>query len=196
MSCDPQTLITEAACIQCQIPDGMKLPVLISLFCKILENGGTGSASTLLFSQYTDVSTTDANEDDLYSNVIPGNTLVSDGQVIAAQYSALANAIPGGVNVVVKFYFGGTLIGASPNVTNSSYLFRSRIIITRTSATTARVESTTNTVNAIAQIISFPALFDVAGLDWSNGIILKMTGQTTNAANVITAQEAYANVIK
>lgn len=48
MACDPQTLITQASCIQCQIPDGMKLPVLIYLFCQILANGGTGGGGSQL----------------------------------------------------------------------------------------------------------------------------------------------------
>jgi len=51
MACDPQTLTTAAACIECGIPPGMQLPVLISLFCQIATNGvgpGTGFTSVLL----------------------------------------------------------------------------------------------------------------------------------------------------
>lgn len=42
MACDPQTLATQAACIECGIPPGMQMPVLIYLFCQILANGGGG----------------------------------------------------------------------------------------------------------------------------------------------------------
>lgn len=34
MSCDPATLVDQAKCMEC-IPQGMQLPVLISLFCSI-----------------------------------------------------------------------------------------------------------------------------------------------------------------
>lgn len=34
-ACDPSSLVAGAACLECGIPSGMQLPVLISLFCKI-----------------------------------------------------------------------------------------------------------------------------------------------------------------
>lgn len=42
MSCDPTILVADARCIECGIPPGMQMPVLISLFCEILANGGGG----------------------------------------------------------------------------------------------------------------------------------------------------------
>jgi len=48
MACDPQTLVTQAACLECAIPPGMQLPVLISLFCQILTNQSGASANNLV----------------------------------------------------------------------------------------------------------------------------------------------------
>lgn len=45
MSCDPSTLVAQAACIECGIPPGLQMPVLIYLFCQILANGTGGGGS-------------------------------------------------------------------------------------------------------------------------------------------------------
>ena len=42
MSMTPQQLVDQAICIDCEIPKGMQMPVLIALFAQILANGGTG----------------------------------------------------------------------------------------------------------------------------------------------------------
>lgn len=41
MACDPNQLMADAKCLECNL-QGMELPVLISLFCQIRDNGGTG----------------------------------------------------------------------------------------------------------------------------------------------------------
>ncbi len=35
MACDPQTLIAGATCLECNVPPGMQLPVLIALAAQI-----------------------------------------------------------------------------------------------------------------------------------------------------------------
>lgn len=42
MACDPATLVDQARCIQCNVPPGAQLPVLIYLFCQILAGQGGG----------------------------------------------------------------------------------------------------------------------------------------------------------
>ncbi len=44
-SCDPIQLQADAKCIATCIPPGQQIPVLISLFCQILANGGGGGGS-------------------------------------------------------------------------------------------------------------------------------------------------------
>jgi hypothetical protein len=34
-TCDPQTLVTQAQCLECKIPTGMEIPVLIVLLAQI-----------------------------------------------------------------------------------------------------------------------------------------------------------------
>ena len=46
-SCDPTTLATEATCINCNIPPGMYLPVLIYLFCQIASTGVGGGGGVI-----------------------------------------------------------------------------------------------------------------------------------------------------
>lgn len=35
MACDPQTLVTDAACLSCSIPPGMARPIMIALLAQI-----------------------------------------------------------------------------------------------------------------------------------------------------------------
>jgi len=55
MACDPQTLINNASCIACNIPNGMQLPVLIYLLCQIQSNGGSGAAGGVTCGNYSGV---------------------------------------------------------------------------------------------------------------------------------------------
>jgi hypothetical protein len=41
-TCDPQTLVNGATCIEQFVPSGMQLPVLIWLMCQVVANGGGG----------------------------------------------------------------------------------------------------------------------------------------------------------
>ncbi len=45
MACDPQTLISQANCLFCNIPDGMWNAVKLSLLCQIAAAGGGGGGS-------------------------------------------------------------------------------------------------------------------------------------------------------
>lgn len=49
MACDPTTIAQQAICIDKNIPDGMKLAVVISLLCQIVANGGTGGGASILY---------------------------------------------------------------------------------------------------------------------------------------------------
>lgn len=51
MSCDPSTLVAQAACVECGIPPGLQMPVLIWLFCQIQQNGVAGG--TFASQQFT-----------------------------------------------------------------------------------------------------------------------------------------------
>lgn len=44
MNCDAQSLVTAAACLECQIPAGMQDAVIIYLLCQIASNGSGGAA--------------------------------------------------------------------------------------------------------------------------------------------------------
>ncbi len=53
MACDAQTIVTDAVCIECNIPPGMYLPILISLMCQLRDqqaalvaNGGTAGVGS------------------------------------------------------------------------------------------------------------------------------------------------------
>ncbi len=53
LNCSPQALADAAACIDCGIPPGMQMPVLISLLCQIANasgGGGGGSGTVTSFS--------------------------------------------------------------------------------------------------------------------------------------------------
>jgi len=43
-ACDPQSLVNQANCIMCGVPQGMYLPILIALMCQIQAQGGTSGA--------------------------------------------------------------------------------------------------------------------------------------------------------
>jgi hypothetical protein len=43
MNCDPTSLATAAACIECGIPPGMQDAVIIYLLCQIANSGGTSA---------------------------------------------------------------------------------------------------------------------------------------------------------
>ncbi len=58
MSCDPQTLANQAACLECGIAPGMQMPVLISLMCQIRDNGSAGGGGASAFTQLSDVPNT------------------------------------------------------------------------------------------------------------------------------------------
>ncbi len=45
MTCDPDSLIKQAQCIEMCIPPGMQPAVLIYLLCQIMQNGGGGGGS-------------------------------------------------------------------------------------------------------------------------------------------------------
>lgn len=45
MACDPQTLVSDAKCIECAVPEGMRLAVLISLAAQIA--GVSANSQTL-----------------------------------------------------------------------------------------------------------------------------------------------------
>lgn len=49
MACDPQTLVNNARCIECGIPQGMQMPVLIYLFCLALSDIDTGGGTNQVF---------------------------------------------------------------------------------------------------------------------------------------------------
>lgn len=82
MSCDPQTLVTQAVCIDCNIPKGMQMAVLISLFCQILDNGGGGGGGGSGFVLQGTVdpvaAPSDPNSPAIYTNTVSGTIFTWD----------------------------------------------------------------------------------------------------------------------
>lgn len=44
-TCDPTTLAAQATCINCGVPPGMYLPVIIVLLCTVVANQGTAGGN-------------------------------------------------------------------------------------------------------------------------------------------------------
>jgi len=52
MACDPQTLALQSVCIDHCIPDGMKMAVLIYLWCQIANGAGQGGTQQIFEGNY------------------------------------------------------------------------------------------------------------------------------------------------
>lgn len=100
------TLLANAKCIECGIPRGAQLPVLIYLFCQIVANGGTGGgavcAETTAIISGTDIDWSVAplrfksiavNTTFTFSNTSEGRTI----SVYLTQTAAFSAAFPGTV---------------------------------------------------------------------------------------------------
>lgn len=49
MACDPNTLLEDAKCIMYCVDRGSNMPIILSLLCSIMDNGGlTGSTFYIL----------------------------------------------------------------------------------------------------------------------------------------------------
>jgi hypothetical protein len=51
IACDSTSLVANASCYECQIPQGMQMAVLIYLMCQIANNG-TGGGAGATFGNY------------------------------------------------------------------------------------------------------------------------------------------------
>jgi hypothetical protein len=122
-----------------------------------------------------DVSHTGA-EADLYSYSVPANTLANTGETIEFEFSVADSGA--GATGVPKIYFAGTLIYDS--TVNSAYISNTNVniyrgTITRTGAATAKV-SVIMVSQFNAGVAVDGAYTELAGLDFTAGNILKLTG--------------------
>lgn len=136
----------------------------------VMENNSGRQLAQL----YTDVTTSGTSETDLYDYIIPINTLINDGDKIAAEYFINESGI---TSPAVRFKFIGTSLTTFSASISS---FSITVLITRSSSSTARIMVTASN--------STPSFFDVGGIDWTSTNSMKITGQTSTGT--ITAKAA------
>lgn len=137
--------------------------------------------SPVLFDHYDTVSNSGVAETDLYSDSIPLNTLLSDGQKLSAIYAGtFANTAN---NKFVKVYFNGSAVfdtGSTAFTALSSW--EVRVTIVRTSATTCRV--TASFISSHSALRSYSVQVDLAAQNFAQANILKITGAGGASADV------------
>jgi hypothetical protein len=194
MACDPQSLVSAASCIECNVPNGMQLPLIIYLLCQI-QSGGS---SVQLFSHFTDAPTVSTNLTPLYTDTIPGNTLTVAGNKIVAEYIAAASF--GGVaySAATTFTFAGQSIWSQSTSLSTPASYDFTVIITMTGSSTARVtviQKRDFGGGSPSDIVNIQ-MNDLVGLNWAISNNLVFNGQTSTAAQTVTAKQAYAQVLR
>ncbi len=132
-----------------------------------------------LFSSTTGVGNVGAGEDDLYSYTLPAGQLSANNQVVTAQFSGYVIGHASGTRTI-KIYFGGTNIfssGALAETSNTNWQANVTLIRVSSSAVKYAV-----TFMRRATFSTF-AMSQVTGLTLTNTQILKVTGESSTAAD-------------
>jgi hypothetical protein len=137
---------------------------------------------------YDDKSNTGIIETDLYAYTFPSNSLDSNGEKIELWFGGTFNDIT--ATVRLRLYFAGTVIGDTGALTVSATGgWNCSALIIKTGADTARSIVTLSTPGASTAVYTNET--DIAGINFSNTNIGKVTGQAGGAGgsdNDITAK--------
>lgn len=128
-----------------------------------------------LFDHYADLGNTTTTETDLYSDTIPANILLNNGDKLVSRYAGIFVA-SGTATRDIRIYFAGTIIFDSTAVTSTvAASWEFRVTIIRESSTVIRASVSGSSTGA--SLAAYDNYTRITGLTLSNTNILKITGQ-------------------
>lgn len=131
---------------------------------------------------YTDASTSDVTEEDLYSYSVPAYTLANNGDKLIMYTTVTTNSSG---NITLAGYFAGQQVGGmSATYGGVDRTGNIKMTIIRTSSSTARAE-----VIVKLGATSYTDYFEITGKDWTQANIMKVTASAAN--NAVTARMGY-----
>lgn len=141
--------------------------------------GGGGGSSTFakIYSSVSNVSTSGTTETDAYSFTIPANTLATDGDQI--KYELVTENFTAGQAHTIRFYVDGTGLGGDTEYVNGEVI--TRVIVTRTSSTTADIELQ---MWGLSDTYGVPNVVFATGLDWTSNMATKFTMQAPSSGSI------------
>ena len=136
------------------------------------------SIGKMLFNHFADAGNTTTAETDLYSDSIPGDTLVSNGSKVIAEYAGIF--VNSTSTKKIKAYFAGTAIFDSGALaTAATSYWRLEIIVLRESSTIVRCS--VSLIDTGTGTLSATTYTRITGLTLSVANILKFTGTAAGA---------------
>jgi hypothetical protein len=160
-------------------------PTLTSLTLTAGSGSQTGKVPVVIFTSTTPGANVSSAETDLISYPMPANTLAVNGQKLRITIFGTTAANANGKTV--RFYFGGTMIGASGiSVAYNGLAWQATAYVIRTGAAT---QVAGGTYNPGSQSFGAVGTNSAPAETLSNPITIKVTGQSGNGAgsNDITA---------
>jgi hypothetical protein len=129
--------------------------------------------------------TSSTTETDLYTYTTPATTLGTDADWLEYEVDGVINpdAVGGGATKTIRIYWAGTEVSEMTSTSTTAQYYKVLVRVVRTSSSNARVM-----VSILSGAIVFdgtnPALTNVT-TTFSNTNILKITGQTTGATDIV-----------
>lgn len=135
-----------------------------------------GSNYVPLAAFFADASNVGSGETDLYSFVVPGNTLVTNGDKLVCRFGGIYNSPTA---AQLRFYFAGSNSALTSTAANQDWTLEVTLI--RVSSSVARL--------IIKQICSFDDVTDAqiqeyTSLDFTTTQTLKITGQDASSGQI------------
>lgn len=156
------------------------------------------NVATTLYSSVTSQGNTQPNETDLFSYSVPGGTLAATGDSLEF---AGCGTFTSGTARRLKVKFGSTTVLDTGSFTTTASSWSIRGSVTRTGATTQKVESAINTSVIATTTILVVQRADIAGLQSAPYVAQTESSQSydltdhLNSANYTTASETLADAI-